>query len=143
MQGREETGDHDIRYDGVHCHLTLQRFPETVVVLRIEGTDVGEFGQAPMRALDTWLAAATSIDLYIDAREVRGASIHVSAEWASWLGTNRGRLRTVTMLTGSRFIEMTAEFVRRFSELQGIMRICTDPEVFDHTLAAALRGTRA
>jgi phage regulator Rha-like protein len=39
------------------------------------------------------------------------------------------------MLTGSRFIQVTAEFVRRFSELEGKMRICTEPRVFDRALA--------
>jgi phage regulator Rha-like protein len=42
------------------------------------------------------------------------------------------------MLTGSRFIQMTAEFVRRFAALEGIMRICTEPSAFDTALAQAL-----
>ena len=80
--------------------------------LCLEGTDVGEFGSAPMRTLETWLDAR--IYLFIDACEVRGASIHVCG------------LRSVTLLTGSRFIEVTAGFVRRFAGLQGLMRICTE-----------------
>jgi len=43
------------------------------------------------------------------------------------------------MLTGSRFIEITAEFVRRFADLQGIMRIGTEPAVFDQILTEARR----
>jgi hypothetical protein len=51
----------------------------------------------------------------------------VSGEWAGWLGANRAMLESVTMLTGSRFIQITAEFVRRFSSLEGSMRICYRP----------------
>jgi hypothetical protein len=111
-----------------------------VVVLTISGSDVGEFGEAPMLALNEWLAGtgAESIQFFIDARDVRGASIEVSGEWARWLGTHRAQLGTITMLTGSRFIQMTAEFVRRFAALEGIMRICTEPSAFDTALAQAL-----
>jgi hypothetical protein len=130
-------------YDGVHCRLTLQRHGNGVVILRIEGTDVGEFGSAPMQTLDEWLDGTRPYDLYIDAREVRGASIHVSGEWSTWLSARRERLRSVTMLTGSRFIEVTAEFVRRFAGLQGLMRICTEPAVFDQALRVALQEPRS
>src|SRR4029077_1009209 len=107
-------------------------------VLRISGSDVGEFGEAPMLALHDWLSEADPVEFFIDARDVRGASIEVSGEWAQWLGKHKMKLRTVTMLTGSRFIQVTAEFVRRFADLEGIMRICTEAEVFDSVLAEAL-----
>jgi hypothetical protein len=105
-----------------------------VVVLRISGTDVGEFGDTPMQVLNEWLADSGPVEFFIDARDVRGASIEVSGEWAQWLSRQKSKWRTVTMLTGSRFIQVTAEFVRRFSDLEGIMRICTEPEVFETAL---------
>ncbi len=129
----------EICYDGIHCSLVMQRFLPRVVVLRISGSDVGEFGEAPMDALNGWLTGLDPVELFVDARNVRGASMGVSAEWARWLGAHKSELKTVTMLTGSRFIQMTAEFVRRFSALEGIMRICTEPEVFDSELAKAIR----
>jgi hypothetical protein len=79
------------------------------------------------------------VELFVDAREVRGASIEVSGEWARWLGGRKAVLRGVTMLTGSRFIQVTAEFVRRFAALEGIMRICTEASVFDSALEEILR----
>jgi hypothetical protein len=138
----EHTGHGEVRYDGVHCNLSIRRFPRGVVVLKISGSDVGEFGDAPMLTLNEWLAGveAESIQFFIDARDVRGASIEVSGEWARWLGTHRMELGTITMLTGSRFIQMTAEFVRRFAALEGIMRICTEPGAFDTALAQALQA---
>jgi hypothetical protein len=129
-----------LRYEGVHCNLVIEQCPNRVVVLRIIGTDVGEFGDAPMKALNDWIADFGSIDFFIDARDVRGASIDVSGEWAAWLGDHKDELRSVTMLTGSRFIRMTAEFVRRFATLENIMRICTEPVVFDRALTEALKS---
>ena len=130
----------ETRYDGVHCNLVIQEYPPAVVVLRISGSDIGEFGDAPMKALSETIAASDPIDLFIDARDVRGASIEVSGEWAGWLSANRAALRSVTMLTGSRFIQLTAEFVRRFASLEGIMRICTEPAIFDYALAETLKS---
>jgi hypothetical protein len=129
--------DREVHYEGIHCNLIIQQFPRGVVVLRIGGSDVGEFGEAPMKVLNDWITGSEPIEFFIDARDVRGASIAVSGEWARWLSTNKARLRAVTMLTGSRFIQVTAEFVRRFTALEGIMRICTEPAVFDSALAEA------
>jgi hypothetical protein len=126
--------EREVRYDGMHCSLIIQRFPPCVVVLRISGCDVGEFGEAPMKALNEIATASNPIDLFIDARDVIGASIEVSGEWARWLIAHKPGLRTVTMLTGSRFIEITAAFVRRFATLEGTMRIFSEPAVFDFVL---------
>ncbi|HTP67651.1 MAG TPA: hypothetical protein VMJ35_02000 [Dongiaceae bacterium] len=131
-------GGRQLQYEGVHCALTLEQCSPRVVLLKISGTDIGEFGEAPMATLSEWLENSLPIHFFIDARAVRGASIDVSGDWAKWLGRNRAKLHSVTMLTGSRFINLTAEFVRRFSELQGIMRICTEPGVFDGALNDAV-----
>ena len=130
----------ELRYDGIHCHLVIERLPNSVVLMKITGTDVGEFGDAPMIALNGWMSTAAPVDFFVDAGDVRGASIDVSGDWATWMGAHRGALKSVTMLTGSRFIRVTAEFVRRFASLEGIMRICTEPAVFERALEDAVRA---
>ena len=129
-----------LRFDGVHCTINLELIRESVILLRISGTDTGELGDAPMRALDEWLAISGPVSFFIDARAVRGASIDVSSDWAAWMAAHRSQLKSVTMLTGSKFIQITAEFVRRFAELNGIMWVCTDPAVFDLALEQATSG---
>jgi hypothetical protein len=130
----QQLAERELHYDGLHCTFAVEQRPSNVIVLRISGTDVGEFGGAPMEALDGWLSEMNYVDFFIDARDVRGASIAVSGDWAHWLSKNKLKLRTVTMLTGTRLIQITAEFVRRFADLEGIMRICTEPDVFEYTL---------
>ena len=58
---------------------------------------------------------ATPVELFIDARHARAATIDVSGAWARWLGARRAQLRHVSMLTGSRFIQLSAQMVRRSS----------------------------
>jgi hypothetical protein len=127
-----------MNFDGVHCTLSIEGFPSGVVIVKISGTDVGEFGDGPMQELKECLKGISPIHLFIDARDVRGASIEVSGEWAGWLQANKTDLRDISMLTGSRFVEVTAGFVRRFAALQGIMRIYTEPAAFDAALAESL-----
>jgi hypothetical protein len=127
----------EIRYDGVHCEFAILRPATGVVVLRISGTDIGELGDAPMRGLDDCLAGAPPVQFFIDARETRGASIDVSGEWAVWLSARKERFSRISMLVGSRFIEVTADFVRRFAALEGVMRIYTDAKAFDEELKEA------
>ncbi len=128
-----------VRLDGIHCNLSIEKPSARVVLMKIAGTDVGEFGDAPMKILAECVGSMSAVHLFIDARDVRGASIEVSSEWASWPSAHKPVLETVTMLTGSRFIKITAEFVRRFASLEGSMRVCTEPAVFDQALIEATR----
>jgi hypothetical protein len=91
-----------------------------------------------MQVLNGWLSPSERVKFFIDARAVRGASIDVSSEWAAWLNSHRFQLESVTMLTGSRLVQITAEFVRRFADLNGIMWVCTEPGVFDLALKQAV-----
>lgn len=133
------TGLKSVRFEGAHCAIALEQLSESLIVMRLSGTDTGELRDAPIKTLDEWLAGANAIEFYIDARNVRGASIDVSSDWAAWFTANRARFKTITMLTGTKFIQITAEFVRRFAGLNGIMWVCTDPEVFDLALEQTQR----
>lgn len=132
-----------VHYEGIHCELTIERPAHGVVVVRFSGHDVGEFGDIPFQELAKDLAHETLLELFIDARHVRGASIDVSNDWAQWLRLHRSHFRHVNMLTGSRFIQLTADFVRRFAELGEIMRIYTDAAAFDDALAGSVASTQA
>jgi len=133
----------EILYEGVHCSLGIGRPAPGVVVIRLAGWDAGEFGDVPMTELAKDLAKPGLIELFVDARAVKGASIEVSGEWAQWLAKNRSRFVQISMLTGSRFIQLTANFVRRFADLGELMRIYTDAVAFDAALAQSAASAKA
>jgi hypothetical protein len=133
-----ETEKREASYDGLHCNMTIQSRSRRVLVLRISGTDIGEFGEAPMLELNRYLTDAEAVELFVDARDVRGASIDVSGDWAQWLRAKKLHLRAVNMLTVSRFVQVTADFVRRFADLQDVMHIYTEPAAFDAALVESL-----
>jgi phage regulator Rha-like protein len=133
------TGLKSVSFEGAHCAVVLEQLSESLIVMRLTGTDTGELRDAPIKTLNEWLVGVNAVEFFIDARNVRGASVDVSSEWSAWFTANRTRFKTITMLTGSKFIQITAEFVRRFAGLNGIMWVCTEPKVFDLALEQAQR----
>jgi hypothetical protein len=126
--------------EGVHCTIEIRRPAQGVVVVKLSGTDTGELGDAPFVELAPDLAINDHIELFIDASSVRGASIDVSGQWASWMRTHKKQLVHVHMLTGTRFIQLSADFVRRFAELGEAMRLYTERASFDDALAEAVES---
>ena len=125
-------------FEGVHASFAIERPAPDVVLVTISGRDAGEHGDAPLRALSEQLAAGP-FALFVDARRTSGASVDVSNVWAQWLRAHRDRLHRIHMLTGSRFVQLTADFVRRFADLGDSMLIYTDGDAFDEALRAATR----
>ena len=132
-----------IEVEGVHCALAIRRPAPGVAVVVLSRSDIGEFRDLPMRELQKDLACFKGIELFIDARAVRGASIEVSAEWALWMRAHRSAFKHIHMLTGSRYIQITAAFVRRFAGLADLMNVFTEPAAFEETLAATVHHAQA
>jgi hypothetical protein len=130
------------RLEALDCAMTIDEPAPGVVLVSIEGTDIGRLGDAPFQTLAPLVAGDRRVALFIDARHAR-ASIDVSGDWALWLARHRSALCQVSMLTASRFVQVTADFVRRFAELGEQMRIYTDPGAFELALSHALDDARA
>jgi hypothetical protein len=127
-----------VRFKTKTCELTIERPATSLIVLRLSGHDIGELGDAPFQELANDFDGVTSQrELFIDARGAQGASIEVSGSWAGWLQRHKAQLRVVHFLTASRFIQLSADFVRRFAELGETMRIYTEAAVFDAELESA------
>ena len=129
---------------GVHGSMRIERPAPGVVVMRIAGHDVGELGDAPFREVERALVdAGGPVELYVDARESAGVTTDVSGAWAGWLVRHKTKLAHVSMLTRSKFVQVTAQFVQRFGDLTDKMRIYTDEASFDEALAASVAGPTA
>lgn len=123
------------RFEGVYSTIAIARPVHHAVVVTITGRDGGEHGTAPLAALDEELRAGP-FSLFVDARATRGASVDVSNVWAQWLRKHRDELHRIHMLTGTKFVQLTADFVRRFADLGDTMLIYTDGGAFDEALRA-------
>jgi hypothetical protein len=126
------------RFEGAHCLITVDRPAAGVLLVTFDGHDVGEHGNGPFLAMESHLATGEKAQLFIDARNGKAASIDVSGAWAKWLMTHRDRFLHISMLTGSRFIELSASFVRQFADLGETMRLYSDSASFEQSLAGAI-----
>lgn len=131
----------EILFEGRHCTIAVGRPAPAVLVVRFEGRDAGELGHAPFREMERDLARFPEVELFIDAKRGKSASVDVSSEWAFWLRRHRQELGLVHMLTATRFVELSADLVRKYAGLDGRMRIYTDAQAFEAALAEAV--TRA
>lgn len=122
--------------NGLHSTLTLSEPAVGVILVTIVGRDIGEHAGEPFRELAKEVERGP-FHLFIDARDTSAASMEVSNVWAKWLRAHRDQLHSIHMLTGSRFIQMTADFVRRWADLGDAMRIYKDAAAFDEALAHA------
>ncbi len=122
--------------------MLIESRAPAVVFVAIDGTDVGELGEQPFRALERRLTNGR-VELFIDAHEARGPSIDVSGEWALWLRKHRDRLLHVSMLTGSRLVELSVSFASAFAELGDSMRSYSDRCAFEGALSNAVGNARA
>jgi hypothetical protein len=120
----------DVELHGRHTQLRIRRPARGVILLDVVGRDTGELGNAPFHELDRALAGEEHPELFIDASQAVGPALDVSAAWAQWLGKNRERYTRVSMLTGSAFVTLTVDFVKRFAALGDQMRIYTDAVAF-------------
>jgi hypothetical protein len=127
----------DATFSAIHCTLEIHRPYPGVVLAVFKGHDIGEFGDAPFRELGRDIASGAPLEIFVDARAVPSASIEVSGEWARWMMEHRGRIYRFNILCRSRFIELTAGFVQRFTEFGPRMRIYTDAASFDEAVRAA------
>lgn len=128
----------NVAFESASCSIVISRPAANVIHVRFAGHDVGGFGAGPMTELEKDLARGALLELFIDAGAAKGASMGVSGDWARWLSANKRRFRRVSMLTGSRFIQLSAEFVQRYSGLGETMRIYTDAEAFAAALEQAV-----
>ena len=132
-----------VQFKGISCTLVIRRLQPGIVLVVFQGHDTGEFGDAPFRELTADVQQHTPINLFIDGRGTLAASLDVSSNWAQWMCENRERIAWLDILVGSRFLQLTAEFVRRFSQFEDRMRIYTDPEAFETELKLLVRAARS
>jgi hypothetical protein len=133
----------DARFEGLHCTISVAHPQPGIVLVSFEGQDTGELGDAAFQAIERAFVARSRIELFIDARLGKAASVDVSSEWARWLSAKRDHLLHVSMLTGSRFIQLSAGFVRKFADLGDLMRLYSDSAAFEAVLAHSIANARA
>lgn len=123
--------ENTLRFGTEQCSIAISRLGVARVLVVLQGRDRGELGREPFVELEKSFVPGKPLDLFIDLQAAVGASLDVSGSWAIWLRANKERLAQVSMLTGSSYIQLSAQAVQRFSELGEKARIYTDRSEFE------------
>jgi hypothetical protein len=130
-----------VHLEGPQGRIVVARTAPSVVSLALSGRDVAHLVDAVAQEIEPDLAASEPLQLFVDARRTVGASMMMSAAWARWLAGRRDDLGRVDLLTGSGFLQLTGDFVRRFAGLGEKLHVHVDPGTWSRALSrAAARG---
>jgi hypothetical protein len=124
------------RFVAPECTIEVARLRAGRVLVKLEGRDRGQLGREPFAAIEENFSPDRPLELFIDLQSAVGASLDVSGSWAIWLRANRANLAKVSMLTGSSFIQLSAQAVQRFSELGEKAQIYSDRDEFESAYRA-------
>ena len=127
---RETLEDGSVRLSSGRCAYIYQRLRPGVVFVRFIGDDKGEFGEAPRDELREDLHRYAPVELFFEMEESTGANLPVQEAWTEWFSGNRSELKSVSVLTRSKYMHVSAEMVKLFSRTGELIRVYLDPEPF-------------
>jgi hypothetical protein len=139
---RETREDGSVRLSSERCSFIYERPRPGVVFMRIIGHDKGEFGTAPMDELREDLRRHAPLELFIEMDESTGATLPVQEAWTEWFSHSRTALKSVSILTHSKYMHVTVEVAKLFSRTGELIRVYLDPATFDEALQRAAPGAR-
>jgi hypothetical protein len=137
---KETLEDGTVRLSSERCSFTYQRPRPGVVFIRIAGDDRGEFGPAPRDELRGDISRYAPVELFFEMDESTGANLPVQEAWTEFFSGNRPALKSVSILTRSKYMHVSAEMVKLFSRTGELIRVYLDSEPFEEALQRAAPG---
>jgi len=113
-----------------------------VVAVRLAGPGVMALGMAPLRDLTRRVEHSDRVEIFIDATALEGSSVEQSDAWALWLARHRARLKQVNLLPSTGYVQVSADFLRRFADTNGLLRIYVDRDAYEAAFSAAVLQAR-
>jgi hypothetical protein len=121
------------------CAFVFTRPRTAVLLITITGHDKGQFGTRPLDEVRLEILRNRPLELFIDASGAVGASASVSQEWTQFFALNRESLKRVSVLVGSKAVELTVAIAQHLSRTGNLIQIYSDAGTFRARLADASR----
>lgn len=131
---RELVSGGNIRLSSDSATFEFSRPRAGALLVTIGGLDTGQFGPSPLDEVTAALDREGSLELFVDAREAVGAAPKVSDEWTRFFSVQRGRLRRVHVLVGSKAIKLTIAIAQHLSRTGDLIQIYSNPQIFERQL---------
>ena len=122
------------------CRFVYRRPAAGVVEVTIAGVDDGQFGTSTLDELRLALMREKPLEIFVDAREALAPAVSVSEDWTRFFAEHRNELKRVSVLVGSKVVELTVAIAQHLSRTGSLIQIYSDPEPFDAERRRAAAG---
>jgi hypothetical protein len=122
---------------GSGAQFDYQRLTPGALLVTISGNDRGQFGATTLDEIRLEILRHQPLELLIDAEEASNVSVEVSRQWTEFFAQSRSQLRRVSVLTGSKLVNLTVAIAQHLSHTGNLIQIYTDRQLFDTAIARA------
>ena len=119
---------------GVFC---FRRLKPGALLVTISGNDQGQFGTSALDEIRLEILRHGKLELLVDAEQAELVTVEVSQEWTRFFATTREQLTRVSVLTGSKLINLTVAIAQHLSQTGNLIQIYSDRSLFEAALAKA------
>lgn len=121
-----------------NARFLFRRAKPGVIDVVISGIDDGQFGTSTLDEIRLSIMRERPIELFVDAREAVAPAVSVSREWTRFFSDNRSDLKRVSVLVGSKVVELTVAIAQHLSRTGNLIQIYSDVESFNQQRQRAL-----
>ncbi|MTV38919.1 hypothetical protein [Duganella radicis] len=119
---------------GTFC---FRRLTPGALLVTITGNDQGQFGTAALDEIRLEILRHGKLELLVDAEHAELVTVEVSQEWTRFFAITREQLKRVSVLTGSKLINLTVAIAQHLSQTGNLIQIYSDRSLFELALAKA------
>jgi hypothetical protein len=115
----------------------FRRLTPGALLVTISGNDQGQFGTSALDEIRLEILRHGRLELLVDAEQAELVTVEVSQEWTRFFATTREQLTRVSVLTGSKLINLTVAIAQHLSQTGNLIQIYSDRSLFEVALAKA------
>jgi hypothetical protein len=134
---RTVLADGRVRMTAGKAEFVFERLRPGVMLVTVSGTDKGQFGTATLDEIRLEMLRQRPVELFVDAEAAVAVSVEVSREWTQFFSLNREHLKRVSVLAGSKAIELTIAIAQHLSQTGNLIQIYSDRDLFHARVLAA------
>ena len=114
------------------CSFTYRRQKPGVLLLKISGDDIGQFGSATLDELNAEFDRFGAMNLFVDTQDAVGPATEVMESWTAYFAANRKKFKriVVLILPESKLLHLTVSIVQHLSGIGRLLQIFSDPDRF-------------
>ncbi len=131
------SADGDVELQCGNGKFVFRRLMPGALLVTIVGSDTGQFGTAALDEIRLEIMRHGPLELLIDAEQAELVTVDVSQEWTRFFATTRPQLKRVSVLTGSKLINLTVAIAQHLSQTGNLIQIYSDRELFQTAVARA------